>query len=106
MLRHVGLVVIPGLCALHENVGFGFEPTWVVQGADSKSDEIWASRDLHVKWRAAVATKSADNVVAAVGLRDIALWCALEDVESHAANAGGGNVRGTALALAVTAMAA
>lgn len=106
MLRDVWLVVVPGLCALHENVGFGFEPSRVVQGADAKSDEVWASPDLHVQRRAAVAAENADNVVAAVGFRDIALWCALEYAERHAGDAGGGDMRSTALALAVAAMAA
>ena len=106
MLRDVGLVVVPGLCALHENVGIGLEPARVVQGADAKSDEVWASPDLHVQRRATVTTEDADDVVTAVRFRDIALWYALEDAEPRAGDAGGGDVRGTALALAVAAMAA
>ena len=90
---------------MHENVGIGLEPARVVQGADAKSDEVWASLDLHVQRRAAVAAENANDVVAAVGFRDIALWRALEDAESRTGDAGGGNVRGTALALAVAAMA-
>jgi hypothetical protein len=106
VLRDVGLVVVPGLCALHENVGIGLEPARVVQGADAKSDEVWASPDLHVQRRATVTTEDANDVVTAVRFRDIALWYALEDAEPRAGDAGGGDVRGTALALAVAAMAA
>ena len=106
MLRDVGLVVVPGLCALHENVGIGLEPTRVVQGADAKSDEVWTSPDLHVQRRATVTTEDANDVVTAVRFRDIALWYALEDAEPGAGDAGGGDVRCTALALAVAAMAA
>jgi hypothetical protein len=73
VLRDVGLVVVPGLRALHENVGIGLEPARVVQGADAKSDEVWASPDLHVQQRATVTTEGADDVVTAVRFRDIAL---------------------------------
>ena len=44
------------------------------------------------------------SFVAAVCLRDAALWCALEDAEPRAGDAGGRYVRGAALALAVAAM--
>ena len=106
VLRDVGLVVVPGLSALHENVGIGLEPARVVQSADAKSDEVRASPYLHVQRRATVATEDADDVVATVRFRDIALWHALEDAEPGAGDAGGGDVRGAALALAVAAMAA
>jgi hypothetical protein len=103
--RHVGQVVVPRLCAFHENVGIRLEPARVVQSADAESDEVRASPDLHVQRRAAITAEKADDVVAAVGFRDIALWCALEDAEPRTREAGGGDVRGTALALAVAAMA-
>jgi len=106
VLRHVGLVVVPGLRALHENVGIGPEPAGIVQGADAKPDDVGASRDLHVERCATVAAETPDDVVAAVGLCDISPWGSLEDAESSAGDAGGGDVRGTALALAVATMAA
>ena len=106
VLRDVGLVVVPGLCAFHEDVGIGLEPARVVQGADAKSDEVWAGPDLHVQRRAAVTAENADNVVTTVRFRNIALWYALEDAEPGAGDAGGGDVRCTALALAIAAMAA
>ena len=106
VLRNAWLVVVPGLGTFHENVGIGLEPARVVQGADAKSDEVWASPDLHVQRRATVTTEDADDVVTAVRFRDIALWYALEDAEPRAGDAGDGDVRGTALALAVAAMAA
>ena len=106
MLRDAGLVVVPGLCAFHEDVGIGFEPAWVVQGADAKSDEVGAGPDLHVQRRAAVTAENADDVVTAVRFRNIALWYALKDAEPRHGDAGGGDVRCTALALAVAAMTA
>jgi hypothetical protein len=106
VLRHVGLVVVPGLRALHENVGIGLEPTRVVQSADAKSDKIRASSNLHVERRAAITAEHTDDVVAAVCLRSVALWFALEDPEPRTGKARGGNVRGTTLTLAVAAMTA
>ena len=66
MLWHVELVVVPGL--------------W--------SDEVGASPNLHVQRRAAITAEDADDVVAAVGFRDIALWRALEDAEPRAKGRG------------------
>ena len=48
VLRHVGLVVVPGLRAPHEDIGIGSEPARVVQGADAQSNEVGASPNLHV----------------------------------------------------------
>jgi hypothetical protein len=56
--------------------------------------------------RAAVTAENADDVVTAVRFRNIALWRALKDAEPGAGDAGSGDVRCTALALAVAAMAA
>jgi hypothetical protein len=105
VLRHVGPDVVPGLCAFHEDVCIGFEPAWVVQRANAKSDEVGASPCLHVQRRAAVAAENAGDVVTAVGFGDKALWCALEYAEPRAEDTGGADVRGAALALAVAAMA-
>ena len=63
VLRHVGLVVVPGLRALHENVGIRLEPTRVVQSADAKSDKVRASPNLHVQRRAAITAENADDVI-------------------------------------------
>lgn len=104
VLRHVGLVVVPGLCALHENIRIGFEPARIVQGADAKSNEVWAGPNLHVKRCAAITAEGADDVVAAIGFRDIALWRALEDAEPRGGDASGRNVGRAALPLAVPAM--
>lgn len=106
VLRHVWLVVVPGLCASHEYVGVRLEPARVVERAHAQSDEIGASPDLHIKRRATVAAENADDVVAAVGFGDEAPRCALQDAEPCAGDAGGGNVRGATLALAVAAMTA
>ena len=106
MLWHVRLIVVPGLGALHEDVGIRFEPTRVVQCANAKSDEVGSSRDLHIQRRAAVAAEYANDVVAAVGLRDVAFWRALEEAEALAGKAGGRHVCSATLALAVAAMAA
>ena len=59
----------------------------------AKSDEVWASPDLHVQRRATVTTEDANDVVTAVRFRDIALWYALEDAEPRAGDAGGGTAR-------------
>lgn len=106
MLRYLRLVVVPGLGALHENISIGFEPRRIIQGANAKPDKLGASPDLHIQRRAAVAAEDADNVVAAVGLRNVAFWFALKDAEAGTGNASGGNVRSPTLALAVAAMAA
>jgi hypothetical protein len=106
VLRHLGLVVVPGLCALHENVGIRLEPARVVQSGDAKSDEVGAGPNLHLQRRAAITAEDAGDVVAAVGFRDIPLWCPLEDAKPRARDASGGDVRGAALALAVAAMTA
>jgi hypothetical protein len=106
MFWHVRLVMVPGLCASHENVGVRFEPARIVQGADAKPDEVRASPNLHVQRCTAITAEDADDVIAAVCLRDVALWCALEDPEPCTRKARGGDVRGAALALAVAAMTA
>src|SRR5690348_16741241 len=106
MLRHVGLVMVPGLRALHENVGIRLEPARIVEGADAKADEVGASPNLNVERRAAITAENADDVVAAVRLRNVAAWCALEDEGRCTRKARGGDVRGTTLALAVAAMTA
>jgi hypothetical protein len=99
-------VVVPGWRALHENAGIRLEPARVVQSADAKSDKVRAGPNLHLERRAAITAENADDVVAAVRLRDVALWCALEDAEPCTRKARGGDVRGTTLALAVAAMTA
>jgi hypothetical protein len=106
MLRHVRLVIVPGLGTLHEDVGIGLEPARIVQGADAKSDKVGASSHLHIERRAAVAAEDADDVVTAVGLRDVAFWCSVKNAEPVAWEASGGHVCSAALALAVAAMAA
>ena len=58
VLRHIGLFVVPRLCASHENVGIGPEPAGIVQGADAKPDDVGASRDLHVERCATVAAET------------------------------------------------
>ena len=106
MLRHVRLVVVPGLGTLHEDVSIGFEPARIVQRADAKSDKVGASSDLHIERRTAVATEDADDLIAAVGHCDIPLKSALKNAEPCAGNADGWHVRSAALALAVTTMTA
>ena len=73
MLRRLGLLVLPGLCALHENVGIRLEPARVVQSGDMKCDEVGASSNRHVQRRAAITAEDAGDVVAADGFRDIPL---------------------------------
>jgi hypothetical protein len=106
VLWHVRLVIVPGLGAFHEDVGIGFEPARIVQSADAKSDEVGPRPDVHIQRRTTVAAEDADDVVAAIGLRDIAFWRPLVDAEPRARDTGGGDMRSTALALAVAAMAA
>jgi len=106
VLRHAWVVVVPGLGTFHENVGIGFKPARIVQRADAKTDKVGASPDLHIQRRATVAAEDTDDVVAAVGLRDIAFWFALEDAEPRTRDARSGYVGSAALALAVAAMAA
>ncbi len=104
MFRHVGLVVIPGLCAFHENIGIGLKPAWIVQSTNAKPNEVRAGPDLHIQWGAAITAEYANDVVAAIGFRYIAFWCALADTEACARHASGRDMCSTAVALAVAAM--
>ena len=63
--------MIPGLRAPHEDVGLRPEPARIVQGADAKTDQVRAGRNLHIERRAAIAAEDADDLVAAVCLRDV-----------------------------------
>lgn len=98
--------MIPGLRAPHEDVGLRPEPARIVQGADSKTNQIRAGRNLHIERRAAIAAEDADDLVAAVCPRDVSPGRALEDAEPRAGHSGSGNMRRAALPLAVATMAA
>src|ERR1700722_18163538 len=100
VLRNAWLVVVPGLGTFHENVGIGFEPGRIVQRADAQPDKVGAGPHLHIERRATIAAEDADDVIAALGLRDIAFWCALEDAEPPTVDASGGDVAMDAPAMA------
>ena len=63
MFWHVRLVMVPALCASHENVGVRFEPARIVQGADAKPDEVRASPNLHVQRCTAITAEDAEDVI-------------------------------------------
>src|ERR1700729_1582238 len=106
IFRHAGFDMIPRLRAPHEDVGLRPEPAWIVQRADSKTNQIRAGRNLHIERRAAIAAEDPDDLVAAVCLRGVSPGHALEDAEPRAGHARSGNMRRAALPLAVATMAA
>src|SRR5580704_8541744 len=97
--------VIPGLGALDEDVGLGAKPARVVERADADADNVRPGRYLDIERRAAIAAEHAGDLVAAVGLRDIALRHAPGDAEGGAGHADCRDIGGAAAALAVAAVA-
>src|SRR5580704_6560412 len=97
--------VIPGLGAPDEDVGLGAKPARVVERADADADNVRPGRYLDIERRAAIAAEHAGDLVAAVGLRDIALRGAPGDAEPGAGHADRRDIGGAAAALAVAAMA-
>src|SRR5436190_4271542 len=96
--------VVPGLGAFDEDVGVGAEAAGVVERADPEADDVRPGRDLDIERRAAIAAKGADDLVAAVGLADIALRGALGDPEAGARHPDCRDIGGAARTLAIAAM--
>src|SRR5437763_8213681 len=86
---HRGIHMVPWLGALGEDVGVGPEPARIVEGADAHADDVGPGRHLHIKRRATVATEDARDVVAGIGLGDVALGGAAHDADPGRRNAHG-----------------
>src|SRR5258707_15887231 len=71
--RHGRVHVVPRLRTLDEDVGFRSEPARIIECADPDADEVGPGRYLHVERSATLAAENARNVVAGVGLGDVAL---------------------------------
>src|SRR5689334_6650969 len=105
VFRQCRIHVVPGLGALDENVGVRAKVARVVERADAKADDVRPSRDLDIERRAAIAAEGADDLVAAIGLADIALRGALGDAEAGRRHPHRRDIGGAARTLAVAAMA-
>ena len=105
VLRQGRVHVVPGLGALDEDVGLRTEGAGVVERADAEADDVRPGRYLDVKRRAAIAAECADDLVAAIGLADIAFWGALSDAEPGGRHPDRRDIGGAAAALAIAAVA-
>src|SRR5260370_34268387 len=97
--------MIPGLGALDEDVGGGAKPARVVERADADADNIRPGRYLDIERRSAIAAEHPGDLIAAVGVGDIALRRALGDAEPGAGHADRRDIGSAAAALAIAAMA-
>src|SRR5204863_6632182 len=97
--------VVPGLGALDEDVGLRAEAAGVVERADPEADDVRPGRDLDIERRAAIAAKGADDLVAAVGLADIALPGALGNAEPGGRHPDCRDIGGAARTLAIATIA-
>src|SRR5262245_56134878 len=97
--------VVPGLGALDEDVRLGPKDARVVERADPQADDVGPGRHLDPERRAAIAAKYAGDLVAAVGLRDVALRHPFREPEAGDRHAHRRDIGGAARPLAVAAMA-
>ena len=97
--------MVPRLSALHKDIRFGLEKARVVKARHADADHVRPGRHLDVERRTAIAAKDAADVVAGVRFGDIDLWRALGDAELGRGQPHSRDVGGTALPLAVSAMA-